>query len=614
MTTSAIRTRGSLCVLLATTCLAAAAQAQNGPKAPPQRDSQSPTGVSYKTGSFSHAERDLAIGGGAFPSGLTLERSYSSSLDGGNSVYAGLKTQGWTTNLAAGFSNAVVPNEFGFTPEGQEVYRYSITIGTRSVGFGGGSSYPTGGFVGSYYPEFPGGEALVFTGDHSTGYYTFTDADGTVLVFNPLSPSGPGVMRVARWTAPDGTRLDFSYGNYGPTAVFSNRGYAILFEYGSVPGGTAITRACAVNLANQYVTPGSACPAGVQAVTYSYAAGATGPMLTGVTNALGQTTSYGYTSREHLGCITLPGQSGCQISNSYGTCVRDPALLYDPEGMTLHEPVRYQTTATGETYSYSFPSSQQCPPAQTGTQTSMTVSGSATTTVTLNNSAVPTAVSDPLGRTTAMAYAGFSELDPLADPAQITSITAPEGNIARYGYDGRANVTEQRLQAKGGSGLADLVSAAGYPSGCANPKTCNKPDYVIDANGNRTDYTYSADHGGVLTETGPAVNGVRPQKRFTYAQRYAWIRNSWGGYSPAASPVWLLVREASCRTQASCSGGSDEVVTTYDYGPDSGPNTLLLRGKVADAAGLSLRTCYGYDANGNKISETSPRAGLASCQ
>lgn len=56
--------------------------------------------------------------------------------------------------------------------------------------------------------------------------------------------------------------------------------------------------------------------------------------------------------------------------------------------------------------------------------------------------------------------------------------------------------------------------------------------------------------------------------------------------------------------------------TVYDYGPDGVPNNLLLRGVVTDAApgGLSSRTCYAYDALANKISETSPRAGLTSCQ
>ena len=167
----------------------------------------------------------------------------------------------------------------------------------------------------------------------------------------------------------------------------------------------------------------------------------------------------------------------------------------------------------------------------------------------------------------------------------------------------------------------DIVRTANFPATCANPRTCNRPEYVIDARGQRTDFTYDPAHGGVLTETGPAdSNGVRPQARYSYQQRFAWVRNASGGYSQAATPVWLRASESRCRTSAAtgnpaapCAAANDEVVTSYDYGPDSGPNNLLLRGTVVSGAGLSARTCYNYDANGNRISETGPGAALTSC-
>ncbi len=57
------------------------------------------------------------------------------------------------------------------------------------------------------------------------------------------------------------------------------------------------------------------------------------------------------------------------------------------------------------------------------------------------------------------------------------------------------------------------------------------------------------------------------------------------------------------------------MLTTYDYGPETGPNILLLRGQAVTADGQTLRTCYAYDGRGRKISETSPNgtAGLAAC-
>jgi hypothetical protein len=82
---------------------------------------------------------------------------------------------------------------------------------------------------------------------------------------------------------------------------------------------------------------------------------------------------------------------------------------------------------------------------------------------------------------------------------------------------------------------------------------------------------------------------------------------------------------SSCRTSAAtgdpaapcAAGAADEVRIGYDYGPDSGPNNLLLRGMTVtahDGIGIvTLRTCYGYDARGRRISETRPNANLTSC-
>jgi hypothetical protein len=141
---------------------------------------------------------------------------------------------------------------------------------------------------------------------------------------------------------------------------------------------------------------------------------------------------------------------------------------------------------------------------------------------------------------------------------------------------------------------------------------------VRDAAGRQADFTYDSVHGGTLTETLPAdANGIRPQKRYTYVQRYAWYLGPGGVMTRSTEPIWLLATESYCRTGAAsgagCAISGDEVVTTYDYGPDSGPNNLWPRGTVVTADGQSLRTCYAYSKFGDKISETKPRAGLAVC-
>ncbi|MDP5278047.1 hypothetical protein Q9Q95_03855 [Sphingomonas sp. DG1-23] len=189
---------------------------------------------------------------------------------------------------------------------------------------------------------------------------------------------------------------------------------------------------------------------------------------------------------------------------------------------------------------------------------------------------------------------------------RMTSAQLRGGPLETYSYDARGNM------------LSDGITSADFAATCANINTCNKPVSVKDPAQNETSYTYY-DHGGVRTETGPMVNNIRPQKRFDYVQRYAWFRNAAGVMTRSADPIWKLASESFCRNSAATGNpaapcaGNDEVLTTYDYGPDSGPNNLLTRGKVMTADGVSLRTCYGYDQYANKISETEPKAGLTVC-
>ena len=159
--------------------------------------------------------------------------------------------------------------------------------------------------------------------------------------------------------------------------------------------------------------------------------------------------------------------------------------------------------------------------------------------------------------------------------------------------------------------------------GCGDPsqdfRLCDKPLTQTDPRGATTTFTYDRAHGGVLTATGPTVNGVAPQTWYTYVQRQAWLAQPGGGFAPTGQPIWLLATKSSCRTGAAadsgtaCADPADEVRTVYEYGAEGGPNNLLLRGIVEDATGRALRTCYAYDWQGNKISETKPRAGVTSC-
>jgi YD repeat-containing protein len=198
----------------------------------------------------------------------------------------------------------------------------------------------------------------------------------------------------------------------------------------------------------------------------------------------------------------------------------------------------------------------------------------------------------------------------------LSHVTGPDGALTEFQYDGLANLT--RVTRHPSTGSADaLVRSASYPSDCSNLVTCHKPTSITDASLNKTEYTYDEKHGGVLTETGPSVKGVKPQKRYRYEQRFAWYLNASGAMIEDTRPIWVLSSESHCVTSAStengCSKTNDEAVTYYDYGPDSGPNNLLIRGHTTTWAGQSRRTCFGQDQYGHRIWERSPNADLKSC-
>jgi RHS repeat-associated protein len=198
---------------------------------------------------------------------------------------------------------------------------------------------------------------------------------------------------------------------------------------------------------------------------------------------------------------------------------------------------------------------------------------------------------DALGRTTSYQYDGND---------RVTRVTAPEGNYVQFTYDARGNVTESRAVAKTGSGLADIVQTAIYPSSCTNQVTCNQPSSVTDARGNATDFTYDSVHGGLLTAAAPAptASAIRPQVRYGYTSATV------GGQS-----VRLPSSVSACQTLASCAGGGDEAVTTITY---SGPNFLSTGVTSANGNGtLTATTSVTYDDLGNRITIDGPLQGIA---
>lgn len=470
--------------------------------------------------------------------------------------------------------------------------------------------------------------------------FTVVDAAGTVYKFTEYGSNSPPKARVTLITYADGSTVNVSYdASDRVTYLESNRGYSMRFEYLS---NGAQLKVCGFNRSVTYTTASTSCSGSTYLVTINntimsgtYLRPDSVVDLAGLTSTLtyageegpGPTSTPGYIGGL-VQCMTLPGSGTCEFTNVYG-----PQPGEAPQ-MTKPNQVRVQTDADGNNYTYGYDNGPtgDDPPKYPGGPPVLSASW----------------VNGP----------GFSAQANYED-GLLKTLSAPGGGPSHFEYNGvrlnEARWVDGRELAIGKDYLGNALSIVEKPAtgssdpnisrtqtfpvaplwakptlcNAASEKLCNKPTAQVDGRGNQTDYTYDSAHGGVLTATGPAVNVngtmVRPQTRYEYAQRYALVKNSSGAFVNASSPIWVKTRERFCKTTAasgqSCSGGAtDEVITDYEYGPTSGaPNNLLLRGVAVTAYNdvaaqyETRRTCYGYDANGRKISETRPMANLAVC-
>lgn len=615
------------CGLAAAACVftATPAAAQDAPP-PPEQDTESGTGVSLVSGGYSTSATDLQIGQGDFPQALSLTRQYSSSMRPTHANTDGLQGWVWTTNLTMNIVPGILgggdypPDEPPPDTPGRYPWRYSITNGTGTVASFVemdpitdpiiGPNYA--GPFGSWGEKQPGnlsrvGDDLIYTGLDGTKHIfeggtrqTFRDNE---LTFR------------TRMEAPDGTTLTF-HGDLGSKAIFSNRGLAIVFEM--EPDGKTWSKSCAVNLALHYLTPLSNCPSGVPSVTYQHASVSGYYSLVKATDQLGYQTSYGYSGDAQLTCIKLHGQSSCQVSNTYSNCKPIPNEPTDYM-MNSNQQVLMQTFIDGQSITYDFAPERFCPlkppgsgqySAPISSDVTMTFSDGSTKTVTSDYEGFPRKIVDGLGRESVFTpgIQNFANRN-----TKIVSAHAPEGNRwdFEYYYD-----RVSRTTAYPKSGTGSLVSRTVFG-------TCGQPVATIDPRGNQTDIVYDANHCGILKKTLPADSaGIRPETRYNWAQRYAWIKNASGSFTQASSPVWVMVSEEMCRTSAAdasgncAAGAGDKVVTSYEYqqGSASKGSNVFRIGQAVTADGQTLRTCYRLDEYGRQISETQPKAGLTSCQ
>jgi hypothetical protein len=551
---------------------------------PPKQMTVSPTGVDLTRGHFTYKALDFSIGP------FTLERSYIGHNITGSEFFG----RGWSHNYSV----------YAYDGDSSHLDSTLVVIGRASVHFTQyGSTYSC------WNPDCEGA-SLQLVG----GAFVYSDKMGNVYTFNASVNAYPPIQgwrnqRVARIDYADGHTLLYTYNAGGQlTQISSNRGYALVFEY---QGNGWVSRACGYNRAVTYVTAATTCAGAALSASYGYANGVN---LTSVVDVTGQTWGYDYAGASvwQLTCVRQVNSSSCLIANNFAP----------PAPWNLQ-----QTLADGSVLNYWFvrpdpsrddPQLPGDPPPHSegnyqgpnGLEVDATFGGGLLDSYTEN------------GRATYLTYNGI----------ELETLTYPEGNSVYYGRDARQNVTVETWTPKPNSNLNPVSRTTTYPDSGAGDCTsvprriCNLPIARTDYNHNETDYSYDPAHGGVLTETGPAPTpgAPRPQTRHEYVQRYAWVANGSGGYTLAGGPLWVQTATSLCRTSAAtgnpaapCATAGDEVRTAYDYGPDSGPNTLLLRGQTVTSTDngvtTTLRICYSYDWQGHRISQTQPNANLASC-
>lgn len=199
------------------------------------------------------------------------------------------------------------------------------------------------------------------------------------------------------------------------------------------------------------------------------------------------------------------------------------------------------------------------------------------------------------------------------------AVIAPTIKLER---DFRGNITKHQTIEVGGTEVTALTTRQQFPADCSSYRTCNRPTRVTDARGAATDFTYDNAHGGLLTAMGPSpvANGARPLLLTEWGKRHSWELGSSGTLVKNPDPIWVKIREKSCQTlsgtnpAAACDPNAPILVTSYEYGPDGTRESLFVKGIAVAADGETLRRCFTHDALGRILSESSPRANLATCQ
>lgn len=176
---------------------------------------------------------------------------------------------------------------------------------------------------------------------------------------------------------------------------------------------------------------------------------------------------------------------------------------------------------------------------------------------------------------------------------RVLSRTYPEGNQDVFTYDARDNTLTLTQVGKPGSGLQKTTTMSFVESAsvreCANFFTCNR---LATTDGPRTDlvdvtnFSWDAATGNLTQILKPSdASGVRPQIDL--------------GYTTFGNGVSLMT------TRTEKINSTTDTMTTFSY---DAADKYKLKSSTVDPAGLNLRTCIEYNATGDIVGISDPRA------
>jgi RHS repeat-associated protein len=555
------------CIITVSACVnsqTASAQVSSVPKAPPIFQTVDDNGVELATGRMAFSVAAVSIGSGD----SALSFSFDADLPGSD------------FKRSYAYPNSTSGGKVEIVSDGRT--KVFTQVGQR------GSA--------TYSNDFGGPDTLTF--DASTSEFVYTKEDGERQIFAARSAT-PTIFWLKKVIKRSGLTQTLYYSDYSTlygdgstrpypyvTAITNSLGYQIKASYQSINGGIWFpTFVVAFNMANETCDPSaSTCslvgswPSVTRNLTTGVFTDSTGKTVrvSGNAGEYKVTSSSGQVRTYTGGNVTVNGSSYFKVQSfnngrgtwkyQYPSPYAATTLVYSPGNAAPHT---YQFYNNG----------------QIGTDYDVT--------------------SGDGGVNKRWQY------DTKNRVSSYSLLSQKNDNLKRetfYAYNARGSLTEVRVKDATGQN-SDIVQSIHYPDTCADVSICSKPDYIIDGNRNRTDYTYSTSSGAVETITSPAAvpGGIRPQTRIKYAGYNASFRNG-SGATVNGETVMLPYEVSECKSLSSCVGTGDETKITTTF---KAQNALTPEKTVVSAGdgSLSVAKTFDYSPTGDLQVVDGPRDG-----